>query len=124
MTRTILFVCPHGAGRSRMAAAFFNNMVPPESGWQATSAGQEPDKAVGPATVRLLAGSDAEPYLDLERPRPLAAVIAPDRVVAIDCDVPGVERWDLANQEFDEAMRDEIRTRAETLAKELMGDVR
>ena len=107
-----------------MAAAFFNNTVPPGPDWQATSAGQEPDEVVGPTTVQLLAGTDAESHLDLETPRPIAAVIAPDRVVAIDCDVPGAERWNLANQEFDEAMRDEIRNRAETLAKELMGDAR
>ena len=36
MGRTILFVCPHGAGKSRMAAAIFNRLAP--AGWQATSA--------------------------------------------------------------------------------------
>jgi protein-tyrosine-phosphatase len=30
MTQTVLFVCPHGAGMSRIAAAWFN-LVAPES---------------------------------------------------------------------------------------------
>lgn len=50
MTRTLLFVCAHGAGKSRMAAAYFNLMSP--AGWTATSAGQEPQAAVGANAVR------------------------------------------------------------------------
>ncbi len=117
MTRTLLFVCPHGAGKSRMAAAFFNRVAPP--GWQATTAGHEPSAAVSPNAVRLLAGGDADDLLDREPPRPLEAVASPARTVAIDCDVPGAERWDLDNREFDDAMRDELRDRAEALARDL-----
>ncbi len=35
--RTVLFVCPHGAGKSRIAAAWFNGAA--SAGWWATSAG-------------------------------------------------------------------------------------
>jgi len=122
MTRTFLFVCPHGAGRSRMAAAFFNNAVLPDSGWRATSAGLDPDEVVGPATVELVGDTDAAPHMDMEPPRPIAAVPAPDRIVSIDCDVPGGERWDLAHQDFAVPMRDEIRARVESLAHELAGN--
>jgi protein-tyrosine-phosphatase len=117
MDRTILFVCPHGAGKSRMAAAFFNQLAP--AGWRATSAGQEPQETLGTNAGRLLAGTAAAPFLDRELPRPIAAVAAPDRIVAIDCDVPGAERWALAHREFDDALRDEIRGRVETLARAL-----
>lgn len=117
MTRKLLFVCPPGAGKSRMAAAFFNRVAPP--GWQATTAGHEPSASVSPDAVRLLAGSDADALLDREPPRPIADVSPPARTVAIDCDVPGGERWDLANPEFDDAMRDEIRGRVEVLARDL-----
>ena len=117
MERTVLFVCPHGAGKSRMAAAFFNQLAP--AGWRATSAGQEPQEALGTNAIRLLAGTAAEPYLDRELPRPIAAVEAPARIVAIDCDVPGAERWTLANRQFDDAMREEIRGQAEGLARAL-----
>ena len=117
MTRTLLFVCPHGAAKSRMAAAFFNRAAPP--GWQATTAGAEPQTTVGANAVRLLAGTDADALLDREPPRPISAVPSPARIVAIDCDVPGAERWDLANRQFDDAMRDELRDRAEALARVL-----
>jgi len=117
MDRTILFVCPHGAGKSRMAAAFFNRLAP--AGWRATSAGQEPQDTPGTNASRLLVGTAAEPFLDRELPRPIAAVAAPDRVVAIDCDVPGAERWALGSQRFDEAMREEIRGRVDDLARSL-----
>lgn len=122
MSRTVLFVCPHGAGKSRMAAAFFNAVTP--SGWSATTAGREPAETVSPHAVRLLRGSAAETLLDRDPPRPLGAVNAPDRVVAIDCEVHGAERWDLAHQEFGEAMRDELRSRAEALAQTLHHDDR
>jgi arsenate reductase (thioredoxin) len=115
MTRDILFVCPHGAGKSRMAAAFFNQLAP--VGWQATSAGQEPQATLGTNAIRLLAGTAAEPFLDREVPRPTAAVAAPARVVAVDCDVPGAERWALANQQFDDAMREEFRGRVADLVR-------
>lgn len=122
MHRTMLFVCPHGAGKSRMAAAFFNAVTP--SDWSATTAGQDPADTVSPHAMRLLGGSDAEALLDLDPPRPLGAVVAPDRVVAIDCEVDGAERWLLAHQEFGEAMRDELRSRVEALAQTLHHDHR
>src|SRR5689334_1184739 len=109
MSRTILFVCPHGAGKSRMASAFFNQLAP--AGWRATSAGQEPQETLGTNAIRLLAGTAAETFLDRELPRPIGSVAGPTRIVAIDCDVPGAERWSLGNQQFDDAMRDEIRAR-------------
>ena len=117
MTRTLLFVCPHGAAKSRMAAAYFNRVAPP--GWWATSAGQEPSESVSPNAVRLLAGGEAESLLDHEPPQPIAAVTTPARTVAIDCDVVDAERWNLTHQLFDDAMRDELRHRAETLARSL-----
>lgn len=117
MEQTVLFVCPHGAGKSRMAAAFFNQLAP--SGWQATSAGQEPQDSLGTNAPRLLAGTAAEPYLDRELPRPIASVEEPARIVAIDCDVPGAERWTLDNRQFDDAMREEIRGQVEAFARNL-----
>ena len=117
MTQTLLFVCPHGAAKSRIAAAFFNRIAPP--GWHATTAGVDPQATVGANAVRLLAGTDADALLDREPPRPIAAVASPARTVAIDCDVPGAERWDLESAQFDDAMRDEIRARAEALARGL-----
>lgn len=118
--RTVLFVCPHGAGKSRIAAAWFNGAAPP--GWWATSAGVEPQATVSEHAPRLLAGTPVEGLLDTELPRPLTAVADPALVVAIDCrpgDVPGALSWELTAQEFGAGMREELRERAEALAHSL-----
>ncbi len=119
---TVLFVCLHGAARSRMAAAWFNHVTP--SGWWATSAGLEPQAAVSIQTVDLLAGTPAEEMLDRDAPRPIEAVGASEYVISIDCDVPGAQRWDLVHRVMGEAMRDELRERAEALAREIERDSR
>jgi hypothetical protein len=120
--RTVVFVCPHGAGKSRIAAAWFNRVAPP--GWRATSAGIAPQATVSAHAPRLLAGTPVEGLLDRGLPRPLAAVADPDLVVTIDCppgQVPGALAWALANQQFDAALAEELRQRAEALARTLAG---
>jgi arsenate reductase (thioredoxin) len=123
--RTVLFVCLHGMGMSRLAAAFFNSSAP--AGWQAVSAGLEPGEALSLTAARLLAGTSAEPFLDRAAPRSIGSAPSADRVIAI-CnpairfEVSGAETWDLANAEFDAPMRDEIHARAELLAEQLGHD--
>jgi hypothetical protein len=107
--RTVLFVCEHGAGRSRMAAAWFNHAPPP--GWRATTAGIEPQPHVSVHAPRLLAGTPAEATLDHAMPRPVSAVPDPAVVIAIDCMLPDAVAWRLDACEFDEAMSAEIRQR-------------
>lgn len=116
---TVLFVCAHGAYRSRLAAAFFNAAAP--TGWRATSAGIEPQGAVSAAAIELASGTAAEPHLEHDRPGALADAGPAERTVAIDCDVPAAERWTLAIDETGPAQRDEIRARAEALAADLSG---
>ena len=123
--RTVLFVCLHGMGMSRLAAAFFNSSAP--AGWQAVSASLEPGEALSPTAARLLAGTPAEPFLDHAAPRSIASAPSAERVIAIRnpsirFEVPGAENWDLANAEFDAPMRDEIRARTEVLAEQLGHD--
>jgi len=115
--RTVLFVCAHGAYRSRLAAAFFNAAAP--AGWRATSAGVDPQAAVSVAAIELAASTAAEPHLDRGRPGALADAAPADRMIAIDCAAPGADRWDLAIGAVGPAQRDEIRARAEALAAEL-----
>ena len=116
-TNVVLFVCPHGAGKSRMAAAFFNAEAPED--WSATTAGLEPQDQVSLHAPRLLAGTPAASYLDTALPRPLAAVADPARVIAIDCEVGGGEAWLLEQGGFDGAMRDEIAERVRMLIQEV-----
>ena len=115
----VLFVCPHGAGKSRMAAAMFNAQAP--AGWSATTAGLEPQDQVSVHAPRLLAGTAAEAYLDSTMPRPMSAVADPAHIVAIDCVVDGGQSWTLEQPVFDEAMRDEIADRVRVLIDELRG---
>jgi protein-tyrosine-phosphatase len=113
--RTVLFVCPHGAGKSRIAAAWFCGLG--VAGWTATSAGVQPQARVSVHAARLLAGTPVSALLDEALPRPMSAVSQPDLVVAIDCppEVDADVRWDLAHQEFDEGMCAELRDRVEHL---------
>lgn len=115
--KTVLFVCPHGAGKSRIAAALFNADAP--SGWSATTAGIEPQSQVSVHASRLLAGTSAESHLDISLPRPLTDVADPVRAIAIDCRLDGAESWDLEQAVFDEAMREEIARRVRILISRL-----
>jgi len=120
--RTVLFVCPHGAGKSRMAAAWFNCWAPP--GWRATTAGICPQTEVSAHAARLLARTPAAELLDTAPPRPLAAVPEAAVLVAIDCPTESVDStfsWQLDNPDFDEATGEEVRQRAQNLARVLGG---
>jgi protein-tyrosine-phosphatase len=120
----VLFVCLHSMGMSRLAAAFLDRVAP--AGWRAVSAGIQPGATPSPTASRLLAETPAAAYLDRSAPRAVAAVAGAERVIAlrnpsIQLDLPGAEMWDLAAEEFDEDLRDEIRGRAERLAGEVPG---
>lgn len=55
MSETILFLCPHHAAKSVIAAALFNQMAAQlDLPFTADSAGTEPDATVMPAVVDLL----------------------------------------------------------------------
>jgi hypothetical protein len=121
--RILLFVCPHGAGKSRIAAAWFNGSAPP--GWLATTAGITPQTEVSEHAPRLLAGTAVAELLDKAPPRPLTAVPGAAFTVAIDCPAEAVAptvSWRLDNPGFDEAMGAELRTRAQHLAGLLGGE--
>jgi len=118
-TKTVMFVCLHGAGMSRIAAACFNRLAPPD--WRAVSAGLEPDETLSATAATLLAGTDAEAFLDRSPPRSLAAVPDPQRVIAlknpaIQYELASAEVWELAHS-TGTPLRDEIHVRAEALAR-------
>jgi hypothetical protein len=120
--RTLLFVCPHGAGKSRIAAAWFNGSAPP--GWLATTAGITPQAGVSEHAPRLLAGTTVAELLDTAPPRPLTAVPEATLTIAIDCpaeDIDATVSWQLDDAGFDEAMGAELRQRAQDLARVLGG---
>jgi arsenate reductase (thioredoxin) len=100
--RTILFLCPHNAAKSVIAAAYCERLAA-ERGLtlRATSAGTDPDPGVSPgvAGALLAEGIDVRGY----RPRRVTAeaLASAARVVSLGCDLgdlapPGlvVEHWD------------------------------
>lgn len=65
MTKHILFACVHNAGRSQMAAAFFNLLADPAKA-RASSAGTAPGDRVHPEVLKAM----AEIGIDLSDVRP------------------------------------------------------
>ncbi|MGH2395349.1 MAG: hypothetical protein ACRDGH_17975 [Candidatus Limnocylindria bacterium] len=116
MERTVEFVCEHGAGNSRVAAALFNAAKP--RGWRATSAGVTPQETVSVHAARLLAGDPAAEFLDVSPPNQFTPR-ATDVVVGIDCDVPDARLWKLASEWPAKQAREELRVRVTDLIAEL-----
>ena len=123
---TVVFACVHNAGRSQMAAAFFNALSDPAKA-RAISAGTEPAERVHPEVVETM----REVGIDLSaaRPRHLTPELPAQAslLVTMGCGeacpfVPGLQRedWDLPDPkgmplERVRAIRDEIRERVERL---------
>jgi arsenate reductase len=123
---TVIFACVHNAGRSQMAAAFFNALAHPLRA-QAISAGTAPAAAVHAEVVTVM----REVGIDLAAARParltdeLAA--SAQLLITMGCDegcpyVPGLARdeWALPDPkgqpvERVRAIRDDIRRRVEQL---------
>ena len=124
--RKVIFACVHNAGRSQMAAAFFNALVDPAKA-SATSAGTDPGARVHPEVIAVM----AELGLDLSRARPQRLTPEFARgaqlLVTMGCGdecpvVPGMRRddWPLPDPKGrppDEVrrIRDEIRGRVASL---------
>jgi len=119
---TVLFACVHNAGRSQMAAAWFNCLADPARA-RAISAGTEPAARVHPEVVAVMA--EAEIDLSGATPALLSETVAQQARVLItmgcgdQCPVvPGAIRddWPLPDpqgQSIDDvrALREVIRAR-------------
>ena len=124
--KTVIFACVHNAGRSQMAAAFFN-AVADRAVARALSAGTAPGDHVHPEVVAAM----REVGIDLaaNRPQLLTPALAAGAalLVTMGCGeacpvVPGVERadWPLPDPKGQSpdrvrAIRDQIRARVEEL---------
>ena len=124
--KTVIFACVHNAGRSQMAAAFFNKLADPAKA-RALSAGTSPGDRVHPEVVAVM----QEEGVDLSgaRPRKLTSELAAEAQLLItmgcgdECPyVPGVrlDDWPLDDPKGQpiarvRAIRDDIRARVEAL---------
>ena len=126
MTAQVMFACVHNAGRSQMAAAFFNALADPTR-IRAVSAGTEPGDRVHPEVVAVMreAGIDLSGATPLRLTDDLAR--AGRLLVTMGCGeacpfVPGLKRddWpieDPKGKPLDRVrqIRDEVRRRVERL---------
>ena len=128
MTTQVVFACVHNAGRSQMAAAFFNALADPARA-RAVSAGTEPGDRVHPEVVTAM----SEVGIDVSAAKParltdqLAA--ASQLLVTMGCGeacpfVPGLKRddWPIEDPKGKplgrvRQIRDEIRQRVDRLIK-------
>ena len=126
--RTFIFACVHNAGRSQMAAAFFNQLAGPAKA-KAVSAGTEPGERVHSEVLAVM----QEVGIDLStaNPQKLTQELANDAslLITMGCGencpyVPGLRRddWPLKDpkeQPIEEvrAIRDEIWNRVVNLLR-------
>lgn len=124
----VIFACVHNAGRSQMAAAFFNRLADPQKA-QAASAGTEPGERVHPEVQAVM----QEVGIDLSdaKPQKLTEELAKNAqlLITMGCGdkcpyVPGLRRddWPLRDPkglpaEEVRAIRDEVKQRVQELLK-------
>jgi protein-tyrosine-phosphatase len=128
--QTVIFACVHNAGRSQMAAAFFNQFADPAK-VHAVSAGTEPGLRVHPEVLSVMreAGID----LSEAKPQKLTQELAEGAslLITMGCGdkcpyVPGLRRgdWPLRDPkglpvEEVRAIRDEVQNRVRNLIQVL-----
>lgn len=120
--KTVIFACVHNAGRSQMAAAFFNEMANSAVS-QALSAGTHPAERVHPEVVEAMRESGID--LSSAKPQLLTKELAAraDLLITMGCGdecpvVPGARRddWPLSDPKGQppgrvREIRDDIRGR-------------
>jgi len=125
----VVFACVHNAGRSQMAAAFFNKLADPNKA-HALSAGTEPGERVHPEVQAVM----QEIGIDLShaKPQKLTEEVAKDAqlLITMGCGdkcpyVPGLRRddWPLRDPkglpaEEVRGIRDEVKSRVQNLLRQ------
>jgi len=125
MSERIIFVCPHGAAKSVLAAAYCQQLAEQWSvPLHATSAGTEPDAEVAPTIVALLRAEGID--VADQRPWRLTSeeLAMARRIISLGCDLgqlarPGmlIEHWDDVPPPSQDLLgaRDRIRDHVEQL---------
>lgn len=129
MTETILFLCPHHAAKSVIAAAYFDRLARQRGlPFVADSAGTEPAEAVMPSVTDLLRGEGIDVSGQQPRRVTRAELHQAARVISMGCALGDldiaperVEAWDdvpMVSQDLP-AARAAILRHVEALAAEL-----
>jgi arsenate reductase len=127
--KTVLFACVHNAGRSQMAAAWFNKLADPTRA-RAISAGTQPGNRVHPEVVVAMreVGIDLAAEVPQKMTDGLAAKV--NVLVTMGCGeacpvVPGIERddWPLDDPKGQPIERvRKIRDEVERRVRQLLAD--
>jgi arsenate reductase len=126
----VIFACVQSAGRSQMAAAFFNATADPDKA-KAISAGTQPSKSVHPEVIMAMQEIGID--LSVAKPQQLTDDLAQDAdlLITMGCGeacpfVPGLKRddWPLPDPkgqplERVREIRREIKNRVESLVNSL-----
>ncbi len=124
MTKSaILFLCPHGGAKSVMAAAYFNR-VAEERGLPfiaSAAAAEDPYDSVPDPVADLLQRDGVDVHAFQPRRVEAGEMSAAAKVVAIGCDLAGVEQWNDVPPASDDlhGSASAIRRHVAALAKEL-----
>jgi arsenate reductase (thioredoxin) len=127
--KTVIFACVHNAGRSQMAAAFFNARVNPKEA-HAISAGTQPAEKVHPVVLESMKEVNID--LSAAQPQKLTDELARNAslLITMGCGeqcpvVPGLQRedWPLDDPknkppELVRKIRDEIKSKVENLLRD------
>ena len=125
MSERILFLCPHGAAKSVIAAAYCRQLADQWSvPLHVTSAGTEPDAEVAPAVVALLRAEGID--VADQRPRRVTPeeLAAASYIISLGCDLDDLARPGMVIEHWDDvpppsqnllATRDRIRAHVEQL---------
>lgn len=98
---TIVFICEHGAAKSVVAAAYFNQLAQ-EMGLnrRAVARGTNPDRELSPQTIKGLSDDGLAPTESIPQKLTEADIQSAERVVTF-CELPIayhtqaiIERWD------------------------------
>lgn len=88
MKSTVLFLCPHNAAKSVLAAAFCQKLAIQEKlDLQITHAGTEPDKEVFPTVVQLLSSEGMDVSSLIPRHVTRDELVNADKIISLACDV-------------------------------------
>jgi protein-tyrosine-phosphatase len=127
----VLFLCPHGAGKSVLASAYFQRLAK-ERGLNVVvdSAGTEPDPAVGPAIASHLTKNGYD--VPIAKPRKVTSddLAKADLVISLGCDLTGLptprtmRTWDVPGPgehfaEADAAIRKHVEELVDELSRSL-----
>lgn len=132
MTSTILFLCPHHAAKSVIAAAYFNRLAEQaQLPFTANSGGTEPDAAINPKVAEMLLSEGIDVRAHQPRRVTKEELEQAERIISMGCTA---EELELAPEQIEDwsdvpmvskdlyAARDAIHSHIERLVAELQNE--